>query len=96
MSETPPEITCARCGKTAAPPTDVPYGGELGDEIRRSACAACWAEWLEAEVKVINELRLNFMDPKSQDILVEHLRDFLKLEGSTGKTTTDFPDVTDA
>jgi len=31
------------------------------------------------EVMVINELRLNFMDPKSQDVLVEQMREFLCL-----------------
>jgi Fe-S cluster biosynthesis and repair protein YggX len=29
------------------------------------------------EVMVINELRLNFMDPASQEILNQHMRDFL-------------------
>ena len=29
---------------------------------------------------VINELRLNFMDPDSQDVLIRHLREFLKLD----------------
>lgn len=75
-------VECARCGKTSAAATDVTYGGALGEEIRARVCAACWHEWLEAEVKVINELRLNFMDPASQDVLVRHLREFLALDGS--------------
>ena len=78
------EVECARCGKTAAPPQSVPYGGELGEEIRAKVCAACWEEWLAAEVMVINELRLNFMDPKSQDVLTRHLREFLALDGGSG------------
>ena len=73
------QIECARCGRSAASPSDVPYGGELGEEIRRRTCAACWDEWLAQEVMVINELRLNFMDPESQDVLVRHLREFLNL-----------------
>lgn len=77
-------VECARCGNTAAPPAKVPYGGELGEEIRARVCAACWDEWLDAEVKVINELRLNFMDPKSQDVLIRHLREFLSLDGGSG------------
>ncbi len=77
----PGQIECARCSKTAPPPDEVSYGGALGEEIRSRTCAACWAEWLEEEVRVINELRLNFMDPKSQDVLVEKMREFLKLDG---------------
>ncbi len=30
---------------------------------------------------VINELRLNFMDPRSIDILTQHMREFLLLDG---------------
>lgn len=76
-------VTCSRCGKTAAPPAQVPYGGALGEEIRTRVCADCWAEWEENEVKVINELRLNFMAPESQDILTRHLREFLLLDAAS-------------
>ena len=74
------DVLCKRCGKGAAPPADVPYGGTLGEEIRGHVCAECWDEWLKMEVMVINELRLNFIDPKSQDVLKKHLREFLKLD----------------
>jgi Fe-S cluster biosynthesis and repair protein YggX len=73
-------VDCGRCGRQAAGATGVFYGGALGDEIRAKVCADCWAEWREAEVMVINELRLNFMDPKSQDLLAEQLRQFLMLD----------------
>ena len=74
-------VDCVRCGRQAPGPTGVFYGGALGDEIRTKTCADCWAEWQANEVMVINELRLNFMDPKSQDILAEQLRLFLMLDG---------------
>ena len=77
-------IDCKRCGKNAASPTDVPYPGKLGEEILAGACCACWEDWLAAEVMIINELRLNFMDPKSQDVLMGHLREFLKLDATSG------------
>jgi Fe-S cluster biosynthesis and repair protein YggX len=76
-------IACARCGTTAEPPTRVTWGGQLGDEIRARTCAACWSEWEEVEVKVINELKLNFMDPESQNILTRHLREFLMLDAAS-------------
>ena len=85
MSETTengvPTVECRRCGRSAAGATGVFYGGELGDQIQRHVCADCWSEWKEAEVMVINELRLNFMDPESQDVLARHLREFLGLDG---------------
>lgn len=33
---------------------------------------------------VINELRLNFMDPESQEILARAMREFLTLDSSPG------------
>ena len=36
-----------------------------------------WSEWGEMEVKVINELRLNFMDPAALDVLHLRMREFL-------------------
>ena len=71
---------CARCGRPegelAAPPIPGPNGVEIAERV----CAACWEEWRQAEVMVINELRLNFMDPESQKILTRHMREFLGLD----------------
>ncbi|MEE8138465.1 MAG: Fe(2+)-trafficking protein [Thermoanaerobaculia bacterium] len=77
MSEDP---VCVRCKRSLKPIPKVPYPGRLGEEIQEKTCADCWAEWQHAEVKVINELRLNFMDPRSNDILIQHMREFLCLE----------------
>lgn len=74
-------ITCIRCQRQQPPMHQPPYPGALGAEILEKVCGTCWMEWQQAEVMVINELRLDFMDPKSQDILVHHLREFLCLDG---------------
>jgi Fe-S cluster biosynthesis and repair protein YggX len=71
-------VHCVRCGRPEAPALSrPPLPGKLGLEIREQVCADCWAEWQKMEVMVINELRLNFMDPASQEILTKHMRDFL-------------------
>ena len=49
-------------------------------EIAARVCADCWAEWQRAEVMVINELRLNFMDPAAQEVLHRQMREFLVLD----------------
>ena len=77
------EITCSRCGQTGAAVETVAYSGDLGVELRQKVCEDCWSEWLQTEVIVINELRLDFMNPRSQDILIRHLREFLCLDGQT-------------
>ncbi len=76
-----PDVTCIRCNRTAPAIAGVSYPGALGQELQTKICADCWAEWQHAEVMVINELRLNFMDPRSQEILVQHMREFLCLDG---------------
>jgi Fe-S cluster biosynthesis and repair protein YggX len=71
-------VHCARCGRTEAPAlTRQPYPGKLGVEIREKICADCWAEWTKMEVMIINELRLNFMEPAAQETLGRHMREFL-------------------
>ena len=71
-------VQCVRCGRPEAPAlTRRPMPGALGLEIQEKICADCWAEWQKTEVMVINELRLNFMDPGSQEILNRHMREFL-------------------
>lgn len=77
-------VTCARCGETKAALARAPFGGTLGEEIRARVCAECWAEWRRVEVMVINELRLNFMEPSSQEILAAEMRRFLGLDGAPG------------
>ena len=70
---------CVRCNNPHTAPQGVTWGGALGDEIRAKVCDSCWKEWEKAEVMVINELRLNFMDPEAQSTLIRHLREYLML-----------------
>lgn len=85
-------VKCSRCGKEAAGVESVPYPGELGRQLRENVCADCWVEWERMEVMVINELRLNFMDPRSMELLEQHMRDFFFLPGATGETTIPGPE----
>ena len=84
-------VHCARCGRPDAPAlTRAPLPGPAGAELRSRICADCWEEWTRMEVMVINELRLNFMDPESQTVLDRHMRDFL-FPGEAG--TDGVPDI---
>ena len=71
-------VPCSRCKRTDAPALlRQPLPGKQGLEIRGTICADCWAEWQRVEVMVINELRLNFMDPAASETLSRHMREFL-------------------
>jgi Fe-S cluster biosynthesis and repair protein YggX len=73
-------IQCARCGRQGSRQAAAAYPGKLGEELLSRVCADCWAEWQQVEVMVINELQLNFMDPRAQDVLVQQMREFLGLD----------------
>lgn len=77
-------VQCARCGRPDAPALGrAPLPGPLGRELHERVCADCWKEWQRVEVMVINELRLNFMDPNAQSVLDQQLRVFFLLDGPT-------------
>jgi Fe-S cluster biosynthesis and repair protein YggX len=74
-------ITCRRCGQSAEPPPPhrVGFSGPAKDAVLSGICGGCWKEWEGVEVKVINEYRLNFMDPQHRETLKQACLDFLKL-----------------
>lgn len=74
-------VSCSRCLRDAAPiGTGSFYTPALEQELRAKACDDCWNEWQRAEVMVINELKLNFMDPKALPALIAQMREFFALD----------------
>lgn len=73
--------TCKRCGRSGDPPpaTRVPFTAEVKARVLSSICDACWREWEDMEVKVINEYRLSFMEPSHRKQLQVACLDFLGL-----------------
>ena len=74
-------LTCTRCGRSGEPPQAhrVPFPAAQKDQVLASICADCWKEWEGMEVKVINEYRLSFIDPKHREMIQRACFDFLKL-----------------
>ena len=75
-----PPVDCVRCHRNQPPPEQIPYPKPLAEEIRSKVCSSCWSEWEAMEVMVINELRLNFMDPAATETLIGQMREFLCLD----------------
>ena len=57
----------------------VPSGPALKEKLAASFCASGWKEWEEAEIKVINEYRLNFVEPEHRKMLQRACLEFLNL-----------------
>lgn len=94
------EIECRACPARAArsgeavttggPVTGpVPFSPPLREEIVAGVCDTCWQDWLQMQIKIINELALNLGDSRSHEILEAHARDYLGISAA-GSSGTDF------
>ena len=72
-------LTCTRCGKPGDPPPAhrIGFAGPDQARILSSICGDCFKEWEKTEIKVINEYRLNFMDPQHREMLKKAMLEFL-------------------
>jgi len=77
-------VTCSRCGRTAEGLPFAPYPDEMGARILERVCAACWRDYMGRQTMVINEYKLDLMDPRAQEILTRDMIDFLNLEPEEG------------
>lgn len=53
------------------------YPGELGEKIFNNISKEAWAEWQKKQTMLINEKRLNLMDPQSREFLESEMKAFL-------------------
>ncbi|RUO78964.1 oxidative damage protection protein [Pseudidiomarina taiwanensis] len=53
------------------------YPGELGQRIFENISKQAWAEWQKKQTMLINEKRLNLMDPEARAFLEQAMVDFL-------------------
>ena len=59
-----------------------PYPGELGEKILNTISQNAWQQWLEHQTMLINEYRLNMLEPEARKFLKEEMEKFLFGEGS--------------
>ncbi|MBY6064641.1 oxidative damage protection protein [Pseudidiomarina sediminum] len=53
------------------------YPGELGQQIFENISKQAWGEWQKKQTMLINEKRLNLMDPAAREFLEEKMKAFL-------------------
>jgi len=59
-----------------------PYPGELGQKIYDHISKKAWQMWTNHQTMLINEYRLNMLDPKSREFLEAEMEKFLFGGGS--------------
>lgn len=59
-----------------------PYPGEFGEKLQNEVSAEAWGQWVEHSKMLINEYRMNPIDPKAQETLLEQCRAYFYGEGA--------------
>lgn len=53
------------------------YPGELGKKIFDNICKEAWTEWQKKQTMLINENKLNMMEPEARKFLEEQMQGYL-------------------
>ena len=69
-------IKCARCGQKRPPLGFAPLPTELGQKVAQEVCQPCWAEWLQAQTRIINHYGLDLTNPEAQGFLLDNMKGF--------------------
>ncbi len=75
-------IFCAKLKAESEAMNAQPFPGPLGEKIFNQISKEGWKLWLAHQTMLINEYRLNLMDPKSREFLKEEMQKFFFGEGS--------------
>jgi Fe-S cluster biosynthesis and repair protein YggX len=75
-------VHCVKFGKDMPGLDRVPWKGELGKRVFENVSKDAWKLWIEHSKMVMNEYRLNPLDPNSQKIMEEQMEQFFFGEGS--------------
>ena len=75
-----PPLNCRRCNQEKTGLDSPPFNDDLGRLLHAGVCSDCWAEWQDAQLKLINEHRLSLGSPKSQEFLTRELKGFFGID----------------
>ncbi len=77
-------VFCKKLQKEAPGLDRIPYPGPLGQQIFESISVEAWQQWLKHQTLLINENRLNVLDPKARTFLEAEMQKYF-FEGSSEK-----------
>jgi Fe-S cluster biosynthesis and repair protein YggX len=86
MSTEPPKtVFCSRHkAELPAITSRLTFTGEFGDRVRANVSQRAWTEWLDMQIKVINEYRLHLGEPSHRQFLQDMAAKFFAFDGSDG------------
>ena len=75
-------VQCVKLGKEAAGLDFPTYPGELGKRIYENVSKEAWQMWLGQQTMIINEYRINPLDPKARKFVEGEMEKFFFGDGS--------------
>ncbi len=84
-------VYCLKLQKEAPGLERAPYPGELGQKILNAISKEAWQLWVAHQTLLINEKRLNLIDPQVRKFLENELQKFL-FEGGAEKPAGYIPE----
>ncbi|WP_440616710.1 oxidative damage protection protein [Cysteiniphilum sp. 6C5] len=76
------DIFCEKLKQQGTAMQYAPIPGALGQRILKSISQEAWSKWLDHQTILINEYRLNLMEPEAKKFLMTEMEKFLFDEGS--------------
>ncbi len=76
-------VQCAKLNKELEGLERPPYPGELGIKVYHEISREAWQMWVNHQTMLINEYRLNPVDPKARKFLEEEMEKFLFSDEAT-------------
>src|SRR5580704_8681842 len=75
-------VNCVKLGRELPGLDRAPWKGELGQRIYENVSKEAWRTWVEHSKMLMNEFRLNPLDPNSQKIIAEQMELYFFGDGS--------------
>jgi len=75
-------VKCVKFGKEMPGLDRIPWKGELGKRVYENVSKEAWKMWIEHSKMIMNEFRLNPLDPNSQKVMEEQMEQFFFGEGA--------------
>ena len=73
-------VFCRKLQRDAPGLKEPPLFGKIGKEIFANVSAEAWAEWVEMQLKIVNEYHLDLSEKEHRKVLEKQLRAFLMLD----------------
>src|SRR5574341_354763 len=75
-------VICVKFGREMPGLDRPPWGGEIGKRVFENVSKEAWKMWIEYSKMLMNEYRLNPLDPQSHKIMEEQMEQFFFGEGA--------------